>query len=288
MACNCTKCNSNKPCGCLDPALTNPCSYTDCCDGETCEEISLANCVSWPGPDICEFDIKIGDRMDEVIKKLILATSQTSCIATFSGASVLFEDSVEEPSGCVTRTYTVTYYKESPGGPSVPVDTIVFSTPPICPDNSLHNDFVGEGAINLTLSLLGSKTYTMPANTLNQVGDVLSVKGAVLKNTNSITDIINVTIGGGDITNETSYLFSSTSQEIAHISIDFTYLTSTTFNTRLNIDFADLVLGIVRESIVLDSIQTLSASQDFLVDDITIQLLGQGSFTALDLQINKK
>ena len=164
----------------------------------------------------------------------------------------------------------------------------MFSTPPICPDNSLHNDFVGETAINLTLSLLGSKTYTMPANTLNQVGDVLSVKGAILKNTNSISDIINVTIGGGNITSEVSYLFSAASQDIAHISIDFTYLTSTTFNTRLNIDFADLVLGIVRESIVLDSIQTLSALQDFLVEDITIQLLGQGSFTALDLQINKK
>ena len=230
MACNCTKCNSNKPCGCLDPALTNPCSYTDCCDGETCEEISLANCVSWPGPDICEFDIKMGDRMDEIVKKLALATSQISCveailcdtdeivsantpisealalisnyfctkeevlladllcgvdvialqgatlnetfisvveyfcnklanIATFKDASVSFVD-VEDPSGCVTRTYTVTYFKATPGNFGFAVDTIVFSTPPICPDTIISLTTTGtSGPSTLTSGVLNVPDY---------------------------------------------------------------------------------------------------------------------------------
>jgi hypothetical protein len=53
--------------------------------------------------------------------------------ATFNSATVSSTDVVEDPSGCVTRTYTITYYKGVDPGPYVPVDTVVFSTPPVCP-----------------------------------------------------------------------------------------------------------------------------------------------------------
>ena len=53
--------------------------------------------------------------------------------ATFNSASVSFVDTVEDPSGCVTRTYTITYYKGIAPGPYFPVDTVIFSTPPVCP-----------------------------------------------------------------------------------------------------------------------------------------------------------
>ncbi len=83
MACNCTKCNPNKPCGCSDPALSNPCSYTDCSVGsERCSSITCAECVSYCGTSFQIGDpgslIKIdtGERLDSIIQKLTLMISQ--------------------------------------------------------------------------------------------------------------------------------------------------------------------------------------------------------------------
>ena len=83
MACNCTKCNPNKPCGCLDPALTNPCSYTDCSVGsERCASIQCAECVSYCGTSFQVgtvgnlLQITEGERLDSIIQKFALMISQ--------------------------------------------------------------------------------------------------------------------------------------------------------------------------------------------------------------------
>ena len=82
MACNCTKCNPNKPCGCSDPALTNPCSYTDCSVGNE-------RCVSYCGTSFQVGDsgnmIKIdtGERLDSIIQKLsLMITSSLGACAS--------------------------------------------------------------------------------------------------------------------------------------------------------------------------------------------------------------
>lgn len=79
MACNCSKCNPNKPCGCADSALNTPCSYTDCSVGsERCDDIQCAECVSYCGTSfqIATQDglIKIeqGERLDMILQKLAL------------------------------------------------------------------------------------------------------------------------------------------------------------------------------------------------------------------------
>jgi len=82
MSCNCTKCNPNKPCGCLDPALTNPCSYTDCSVGsERCADIQCAECVSYCGTTFqvggvgTLIKIETGERLDSIVQKFALMIS---------------------------------------------------------------------------------------------------------------------------------------------------------------------------------------------------------------------
>ena len=80
---NCNKCKSNR-CGCGDSALSIPATFSNCptvCspDSEKCTELFLAECICWPGPDICELDVKTGDRLDEIFRKVILTVSQISC-----------------------------------------------------------------------------------------------------------------------------------------------------------------------------------------------------------------
>jgi hypothetical protein len=82
---SCHKCKKTK-CGCADQPLFVPPTFSNdptVCpeDSEKCTELFLAECVCWPGPDICELDIKTGDRIDEIMRKLILTMSQVSCAA---------------------------------------------------------------------------------------------------------------------------------------------------------------------------------------------------------------
>lgn len=79
MACNCNKCNPNKPCGCADSALHTPCSYTDCSVGnERCDDVQCAECVSYCGTSFQVttetgiFKIETGERLDAIIQKLAL------------------------------------------------------------------------------------------------------------------------------------------------------------------------------------------------------------------------
>tara|TARA_R110001632_G_scaffold230711_1_gene368430 strand:- start:376 stop:921 length:546 start_codon:yes stop_codon:yes gene_type:complete len=82
MACNCNKCNPNK-CGCSDPAITNPCTYTDCSVGsERCSEVSCTECISYCGTTFqigtsgSLLKIETGERLDLIIQKMALMMSQ--------------------------------------------------------------------------------------------------------------------------------------------------------------------------------------------------------------------
>lgn len=83
MACNCTKCNPNKPCGCSDSPLNTPCSYTDCSVGsERCAEATSAECVVYSSTSFEVGDvgqllkIDTGERLDSIIQKLALMVAQ--------------------------------------------------------------------------------------------------------------------------------------------------------------------------------------------------------------------
>jgi len=82
MACNCNKCNPAKPCGCSDPAITNPCTYTDCSVGsERCVDVQCTECVSYCGTSFQVgttgqvIKIETGERLDSIIQKLVLMLS---------------------------------------------------------------------------------------------------------------------------------------------------------------------------------------------------------------------
>ena len=98
----CTKCKNNR-CGCADSALTIGPNFSNdptVCppDSETCVEVFDMACICWQGPDMCELDIKAGDRLDEVVQKLVLTLAQVSCNTNpqptqFISTRVYFQDS---------------------------------------------------------------------------------------------------------------------------------------------------------------------------------------------------
>lgn len=90
MACTCSKCNPNKPCGCADSALQTPCSYTDCSVGsERCADIQCAECVSYCGTSFQIqtpgglLKISQGERLDMILQKLslMIANGLGTCTA---------------------------------------------------------------------------------------------------------------------------------------------------------------------------------------------------------------
>jgi len=87
---NCNKCKSDR-CGCGDSALNIPANFSNdptVCppNAETCTEVFDMACICYNGPDIVEYDIKQGARLDEVMQKLILAISDPAC-ATFQDST---------------------------------------------------------------------------------------------------------------------------------------------------------------------------------------------------------
>ena len=76
-------CNHSGKCGCKDSALTIPPNYiTDpaiCPDPEECSELFDMNCICYNGDPIVELDINPGDRMNELIQKLVLAITNPGC-----------------------------------------------------------------------------------------------------------------------------------------------------------------------------------------------------------------
>jgi hypothetical protein len=80
MACN--KCKSNK-CGCGDAYLSMPANYLNCPDpcesNERCTQLYDMDCICYNGEDIVELDIKKGQRLTTVLKKLISRIENPDC-----------------------------------------------------------------------------------------------------------------------------------------------------------------------------------------------------------------
>lgn len=79
----CTKCNSNR-CGCGDQALTTGPNFSNdptVCppNSEQCTEVFDMECICYGGDDIVELDIQRGDRLNEILQKLVLAITNPGC-----------------------------------------------------------------------------------------------------------------------------------------------------------------------------------------------------------------
>ena len=69
--------NCNPCAGCPPvPAIT-----TACVDGEPCEELALLGCVKYSGDNILEAKITNGERLDEILQKLIVGITAPECIS---------------------------------------------------------------------------------------------------------------------------------------------------------------------------------------------------------------
>lgn len=87
---SCTKCNSGSSnssrCGCGDTSIDMPNSFSNCPDPcesrETCTEVFDMHCICYQGEDIIEYDIQKGDRLDEIMQKILLGLTNSGC-ATF-------------------------------------------------------------------------------------------------------------------------------------------------------------------------------------------------------------
>lgn len=88
MACN--KCKNDR-CGCADGPLSVPTTFSNdptVCppDSEKCTELFDMACICYNGPDIVDMGIQAGDRLDEILQKLILAAVNPGC-ANFADAN---------------------------------------------------------------------------------------------------------------------------------------------------------------------------------------------------------
>lgn len=74
----------NKNCGCQDNSISMTTNYNNCPDvcsplAEPCSELYDMKCICYNGPDIKELDIKKGDRLEEILQKLILGITNNAC-----------------------------------------------------------------------------------------------------------------------------------------------------------------------------------------------------------------
>ena len=83
---SCTKCNNKNRCGCGDTSIDMPNSFSNCPDPclskETCTEVFDMACICYQGEDIIEYNIQKGDRLDEIMQKILLGLTNNGC-ATF-------------------------------------------------------------------------------------------------------------------------------------------------------------------------------------------------------------
>lgn len=85
----CNKCKQDR-CGCADSALSVPTVFSNdpqVCppNSETCSEVFDMACIRWMGPDVCELGISTGDKLSEVIQKIVLGIAEISCIGVMQG-----------------------------------------------------------------------------------------------------------------------------------------------------------------------------------------------------------
>lgn len=168
----CNKCKNDR-CGCSDSPLSIPANFSNdptVCppNSEQCTELFSMACICYDGDDIVELDIQRGDRLDEILQKLILAVRSPECAVFEDDAtcqapinlmvanltSTSFEISWDP---CPTATSYVVEYKEAssptwliqPGVPAPTVaDTVIGLTPDtiydirvnaICPSDNCYS-----------------------------------------------------------------------------------------------------------------------------------------------------
>lgn len=90
----CKKCKCEpKYCGCADKAVpvAPPCGQgtDDCPVPEPCQEIFSAECILYTGDDMPEYGIKKGDRLDDIIQRMVLYQLNPGCIRPWEGATPL-------------------------------------------------------------------------------------------------------------------------------------------------------------------------------------------------------
>lgn len=121
MSCNC----NTKPCGCEDTKLTTPLT-TYCKNQEPCEEALFAECVEYGGNDIVDIAINSGERLDTILKKLVLYLTNQSC---FDPTATCQSIKDFEILGITSSEATV--YWSVPGSPAaITAVTLEFSTDP--------------------------------------------------------------------------------------------------------------------------------------------------------------
>jgi hypothetical protein len=80
-------CNHKVPCGCADSALTTPppCNDTGDCAGEICADSIGQKCVVYDNNSLLyaiagnNFEIKQGERLDEIIQRLLIFLNDPTC-----------------------------------------------------------------------------------------------------------------------------------------------------------------------------------------------------------------
>jgi hypothetical protein len=121
MSCNCQP----KPCGCEDTKLVSPVT-TECAISELCDEVVSFECVKYTGNDIYTIDIKKNERLDLVVKKLVLYLTNPNCfnpLATCQSIKNFNISNVKQTEA--TISYTV------PGAPATITSTkLQWSTDP--------------------------------------------------------------------------------------------------------------------------------------------------------------
>ena len=72
----------NKNCGCQDSSYTtgSPCTSPECLNPEPCSEVFSDCCILHDGDSILEYNINQGDKVCEIIQKLILAIKNPACL----------------------------------------------------------------------------------------------------------------------------------------------------------------------------------------------------------------
>lgn len=87
--CKTCKCDA-KYCGCADKAhpVAPPCGQgtSDCPIPESCAEIFSAECIVYNGDNIPEYGIQKGDRLDDIIQRIVLYQYNVNCIQPYSGS----------------------------------------------------------------------------------------------------------------------------------------------------------------------------------------------------------
>jgi hypothetical protein len=142
MSCKNKKCNTSDCKGCNDQSLAIPAFFSNdpavCPKPEICSESFNMECICYNGADILELDIRKGDKLDVVLKKLITATLYPACadfddsltcnavvdIVILDRSSTTFSlswDSVE-----AAINYTIEY--RAPGGSWISTTPVVAPT----------------------------------------------------------------------------------------------------------------------------------------------------------------